>query len=136
MASYPKSIISSPIKTLYSAPVQFFLHSSLETTYSYIHSHFKHINTPIVPSIYLPDTIMFSFDIPEVWYFGNQKGVRRKLKINVTLENIEKAFSKDVSKHGIVAQYIALSPDPKTTPLTFTYIHKDELSNIRLFTIF
>ena len=93
-------------------------------------SRFFMLTSPIVPSVFLPDTVIFSFNMPETWFFGNKKGVFRKLKVNTTLENIEKSFTRNVPKCGIVAQYIAYgSPNfDEAKQLTFTYIRKEELS--------
>jgi len=84
----------------------------------------------IVPLVFLPDTVIFKFDIPELWYFGNERGVHRKLKTNITLENIEKAFLKNMPSHGIVAQYIVskAKSESKKPVLSFQYITKDEFS--------
>ena len=83
-----------------------------------------------MPIVFLPDTIIFKFDIPELWYFGNERGVHRKLKINTTLENIEKTFMKNVPSHGIVAQYMAPKgkSESKKPLITIQYLTKDNFS--------
>ncbi len=85
----------------------------------------------LVPTVYVPDTIVFKFNTPEIWYFGNDRGVRKKLKYNVTFENIEKSFLRKTPKHGIVAQYIVSenNPDQKKPSFTFSYITKEDFSN-------
>lgn len=87
-----------------------------------------------MPIVFLPDTIIFKFDIPELWYFGNERGVHKKLKSNITLENIEKTFMKNVPSHGIVAQYVVSKAkfESKKPIITFQYLTKDDFSNKRI----
>ena len=70
--------------------------------------------------------------MPETWFFRNKRGVLRKLKANITLQNIEKSFMKDVPKCGIVAQYIAygFSKFGEEEKLSFMYIHQEEFSKL------
>lgn len=59
-----------------------------------------------VPSLNIPDTILFQNDLPYIWYFTKDKCLKRKSNLKLTNEEIEKKFLRKVPKSGIVAVYV------------------------------
>jgi len=56
----------------------------------------------------IPDTVIFKYDAPSLWYFTSVDGtIKKKTKAKVTPEHIEQAFLKKASASGIVAYYVA-----------------------------
>jgi len=60
-----------------------------------------------VPSLNVPDTILFKYDQPFIWYFTKDKHLKRKTKSHLTLEEIQKSFLNNVPKCGVIAIYIS-----------------------------
>merc|ERR1719456_1798318 len=59
----------------------------------------------------IPDTIIFRYDAPSLWYFTSVDGtIKRKTKAKVTCEQIEQEFMRRPSPSGIVAYYVATLP--------------------------
>ena len=57
--------------------------------------------------INLPDTVIFKYERPSVWYFTSKNGeILRKSKKNLNVQTIEDSFLRNVSESGIVAYYI------------------------------
>ncbi len=46
----------------------------------------------VVPIINIPDTVLFKGNQPYAWYFEMNNQTKRKMKENISLDNIEKSF--------------------------------------------
>ena len=67
------------------------------------------------PSIWVPDTVVYKFGQPTVWYFTGLDGkLKRKHKQNLVNVKIEEAFNKSATS-DIVACYISEDPKHGTT---------------------
>eukprot|EP00930_Biecheleria_cincta_P096757 TRINITY_DN88551_c0_g1_i1.p1 TRINITY_DN88551_c0_g1~~TRINITY_DN88551_c0_g1_i1.p1 ORF type:complete len:837 (+),score=141.65 TRINITY_DN88551_c0_g1_i1:44-2554(+) len=63
-------------------------------------------------SLRIPDTVIFKFDAPSVWYFTSVDGtIKRKHKTKLNEEHIEKEFLKRGSSSGIVAYFVTTFTD-------------------------
>eukprot|EP00928_Gymnodinium_smaydae_P044797 TRINITY_DN29903_c0_g3_i1.p1 TRINITY_DN29903_c0_g3~~TRINITY_DN29903_c0_g3_i1.p1 ORF type:complete len:831 (-),score=184.80 TRINITY_DN29903_c0_g3_i1:204-2696(-) len=59
----------------------------------------------------IPDTIIFKYNAPSVWYFTSVDGtIKRKTKAKLTCEHIEQEFLRKPSPSGIVACFVATLP--------------------------
>lgn len=63
-------------------------------------------------SLRIPDTVIFKFNAPSVWYFTSVDGtIKRKHKTKLNEEHIEKEFLKRGSSSGIVAYFVTTLTD-------------------------
>jgi len=63
-------------------------------------------------SLRIPDTVIFKFNAPSVWYFTSVDGtIKRKHKTKLNEEHIEKEFLKRGSSSGIVAYFVTTCTD-------------------------
>lgn len=77
----------------------------------------------------LPDTIIFKYDQPYIWYFAKDKVLKRKSKMKLTINEIERVFLKKIPKSGIVAMYVTQFPvNEQKEKLIYEYFDKTELS--------
>ena len=81
-----------------------------------------------VPSLNVPDTILFQNDLPYMWYFVKDRCLKRKSNINLTLEEIEKKFLKKTPKCGIVALYINQLTKDSNEKVIFEYLTVPQFS--------
>ena len=60
----------------------------------------------LVPSLNVPDTILFQNGQPKIWYFVKDKCLKRKSLSKLNHDNILKSFLRKIPKCKIVAVYI------------------------------
>ena len=62
------------------------------------------------PKINIPDTIIYKYRQPAVWYFTSKKDgqIKKKSKINLTNVKIEEAFTRNTNGSDIVGYYLCL----------------------------
>lgn len=82
----------------------------------------------IVPSILVPDTIIYKFDQPILWYFTMNNSVKKKSKSKMTNEEIERIFLRNISESGVVATYFYMVQDKNEKKAVFEYFYADEFS--------
>lgn len=82
----------------------------------------------IVPSLNVPDTILFQNDLPYMWYFVKDRCLKRKSNIKLTLEEIEKKFLRKIPKSGIVGVYINQSSGKDGGKMIFEYLTAPQFS--------
>ena len=87
---------------------------------------FSHLK--IVPSLNVPDTILFQNDLPYMWYFVKDRCLKRKSNIKLTLEEIEKKFLRKIPKSGIVGVYINQSSSKDGEKMIFEYLTAPQFS--------
>ena len=64
------------------------------------------------PKVNIPDTIIYKFRQPAVWYFTGKDGyVKKKSKANLVNMRIEQTFAQKNTGSDIVAYYISTKPD-------------------------
>lgn len=77
----------------------------------------------------IPDTILFKYDQPFLWYFVKDKHLKRKSKSKLNTQEIEKKFLSHKPKSGIVASFISqYSLSTNQEKVIFEYMNADELS--------
>ena len=81
-----------------------------------------------VPSLNVPDTILFQNDLPYMWYFVKDRCLKRKSNIKLTLEEIEKKFLRKIPKSGIVGVYINQSSSKDGEKMIFEYLTAPQFS--------
>ena len=84
----------------------------------------------IVPSLNVPDTILFKYDQPYIWYFVKEKCLKRKSKSKLNLEEIQRNFLKKAPKSGIVALYISQYPmSENKEKIVYEYMNRVEFGS-------
>lgn len=63
-------------------------------------------------SIRIPDTVIYRYNAPSVWYFTSVDGtIKRKTKAKLNSDHIMFEFTKRPSPSGIVAYFVSTTPD-------------------------
>jgi len=97
--------------------------------------------TIIVPSLSIPDTIIFKYDEPIFWYFMNGNMIKKRNKEKLNNKSIERSFLKRVPECGVVAQYFykvddgekeaakeVIPKENENTKVIFEYFNVEEFS--------
>jgi hypothetical protein len=85
-----------------------------------------------VPSVLIPDTIIYKFDEPRTWFFIGKKRqlLQKKNKEKLNNEYILRSFLKRVSESGVVAVffYKYMEEQSAETKVIFHYFNAEEFS--------
>lgn len=88
------------------------------------------------PSVNIPDTIVYKYGQPVVWYFTSVNGkVRKKNKHNLISAKIEEVFNKHVMGYDVLAMFISMAHDSNETnatqnhQTTIQYLDRAALNN-------
>lgn len=86
------------------------------------------------PSINIPDTIIFQYGQPLVWYFTASNGkIKKKNRNNLLNARIEDAFTRNILGYDVIATFIAFPPETgspdQTQTQTIEYLDRKEFQN-------
>ena len=87
------------------------------------------------PSINIPDTVIFRYGQPTLWYFTASNGrVKRKNRQNLLSAKIEEAFTKQILGYDIVATFVSVPiekdlPSGKVPSNTVEFLDRKGLSD-------
>lgn len=82
----------------------------------------------------IPDTILFKYDQPFIWYFVKNKMLKRKTKSKLNVQEIQRTFIEKAPKCGIIALYISqYSLNDQNEKIIYEYMNEEEFSFIFIF---
>lgn len=56
-----------------------------------------------MPSLLIPDTVIFKYDEPQIWYFMSEGSLKKKNKSKLNIDHIGEIFLKKAPPSGIIA---------------------------------
>ena len=81
----------------------------------------------LVPSLLIPDTVVYKFGDPQVWFFTSEGQVKRKNKIKVNNVEIEKAFLQFNQPCKVLAYFMHMK-EGSHGEVIFEYLDEDLFS--------